>query len=65
LRFLAVALRPVWEQPVVLALPTQMQQLPALQAAPDQLRLAIPEDAVQRLLARLRPALEFAQQGLK
>ncbi|CAE7734081.1 unnamed protein product, partial [Symbiodinium sp. CCMP2456] len=59
LRFLAVSLRAVWDQPLVLAVLKQQE------ASSEQLSLGIPEDAVQRLLARLRPALEFAQQGLK
>ncbi|CAE6949607.1 unnamed protein product, partial [Symbiodinium sp. CCMP2592] len=47
------------DQPLVLAVLTQQE------ASSERLSLGIPEDAVQRLLARLRPALDFAQQGLK
>mmetsp|Transcript_42660 Transcript_42660/g.134537 ORF Transcript_42660/g.134537 Transcript_42660/m.134537 type:complete len:1243 (+) Transcript_42660:2064-5792(+) len=62
LRFLAVVLRPVWDAPLV----APVQRRCASDATRGDGRcLALSEDAVRQLLARLRPALRFArQQGL-
>lgn len=69
LRFLAILLRPVWQQPLVL--PTKAGSAFDPKAASSganaspALGLALGEDVARQLLARLRPAIRFArQQGI-
>ncbi|CAL1138648.1 unnamed protein product [Cladocopium goreaui] len=56
LRFLAVALRPVWDLPLVVTV-SHRETLGLVQ---QSLGLGIAEDAVRRLIGRLRPAVRFA-----
>eukprot|EP00913_Durusdinium_trenchii_P001449 g1342.t1 len=62
LRFLAVVLRPIWDLPLVVTV-SHREKLGLVQQ--ETLGLGIAEDAVRRLLTRLRPAVLFARTGLQ
>eukprot|EP00930_Biecheleria_cincta_P097159 TRINITY_DN88882_c0_g1_i1.p1 TRINITY_DN88882_c0_g1~~TRINITY_DN88882_c0_g1_i1.p1 ORF type:complete len:1571 (-),score=289.58 TRINITY_DN88882_c0_g1_i1:80-4792(-) len=69
LRFLAFVLRPVWDLPLIVSLQgadlsVRQKLKEATGFGDDGLGLALSEDKVKSLLARLRPALRFAWQGL-